>query len=1113
MKYLLPKLVRLLLSAAFLLLLGGTLSAQSIVIKGLVSDNLNQPLPGVTVLIKGTHTGTITGSNGTFTLSATPGQTLKFSSIGLIPVAVQVADASFIPVTLISDGKTLSEVVITALGVKKEVRRIGYSVTEIKGADLTVARDPNPINSLAGKVAGLSVGASAEFFGRPQLVLRGSTDLLYIVDGVPISSDSYNVSADDIDSYTVLKGPNAAALYGFRGVNGAIVITTKRGTKDKKGWSIDFNSTNVLEKGFIVNPVSQTQYGRGKQFNYSYGDVLYDNKQRLPEWGPRFEGQLIKQYDSPYNAATGVRTATPWTARGANNFNNFVQQGLITTDNIALATTGEKSDTRISYSHTYQKGMFPNTKLNLDNFNINTGYNFSSKFRIEGDLNLNVQYSPNIPDVSYGPNSYSYMFKVYGSADYDVNSLKNIYQGPQGVNNLVQYAPEYGRENSAYFVAQKWLRSQNKTDIFGYLKATYKFNDDLNFSVREQVSTWNQLRTEQVPSSTNLNTYLPWYYFGWYGDYREDRRNLMESNTDAILNFNKNLGPWNIGALLGANARSFTYTSSWATTKDLSLPNVYNLANSTNPILTYNFNSKMQVYSAFYSVDLGYRNYFNINTTNRVDKLSTLPTNNSTYFYPSVSLSTVVTDYIKLPNFISFLKLRASSATVKGGLTSSTIGTAYNAFNSTATGSGWNSTPVSNLLGYGSELYSAYDGPTYQNSSPAGPSTYYNGTPSVSLSNTIANPGIKPFSVQSEETGMDIKFLKNRLGIDATYFRTVNGPVIFPLNVAPSTGNSNQIVNGVTTLKKGLELSLSGSILRSVNGLNWDVNLNYSKFKEVLKSIYPGQNILEQNGHDYKVGERLDGLYSTKFVRDQSGHIVYGNGGAPLQSPGGLANNGLLGYANPDFAFGISNKFSYRAFTLSFQVDGRIGGKIYDYTYYHANNGGTSIESASGALGAARLADWNIFKSGGKVTGSYVGQGVVIQSGTPNFANGQITNLSALTFAPNTTGVTTQSYVSSGIGGNFDEYYMVSRSYAKLREVTLGFNVPQRWLEGSAIKRISFSLVGRNLLYFAARKDMDMDQYASGYNASDRSIQGGSSTGDLQTQTARRYGFNLNVGF
>ena len=341
---------------------------------------------------------------------------------------------------MVSDGKTLSEVVITALGVKKEVRKIGYSVSEIKGADLTIARDPNPINSLVGKVAGLSVGASAEFFGRPQLVLRRSTDLLYIVDGVPISSDTYNVSADDIESYTILKGPNAAALYGFRGVNGAIVISTKRGTKDKKGWSIDFNSTNVFEHGFIVNPVSQTEYGRGKQFKYSYGDVLYDNKQRLPEWGPRFEGQLVKQYDSPYDPITGIRTATPYKARGANNFTNFAQTGMITTDNISLATTCEKSDVRLSYSHTYQKGMFPNTKLNLDNFNINTGYNFSSTFRIEGNLNLNVQYSPNIPDVSYGPNSYSYMFKVYGSADYDVNSLKDIYKGPMGVNNLVQYA-------------------------------------------------------------------------------------------------------------------------------------------------------------------------------------------------------------------------------------------------------------------------------------------------------------------------------------------------------------------------------------------------------------------------------------------------------------------------------------------------------------------------------------------------------------------------------------------------------------------------------------------------------------------------------------------------
>ena len=567
---------------------------------------------------------------------------------------------------------------------------------------------------------------------------------------------------------------------------------------------------------------------------------MYDNTQRLPEWGPRFDGVFqTTQFDSPYNTVTGVRTPTPWLARGANNFENFVQTGYTNTNSVSVAASGSNYDIRMSYGHTYQQGDFPNTKLNIDNFKLSAGYDITSKLRIDGDLNLNLQYSPNIPDVSYGPNSYMYMFKVYGSSDYPINELKNIYQGPQGVPNLVQYAQEYGRENNPWFIADKWLRGRDNQVVNGSLGLTYKFNSDLNVRLRTSLDTYNELNTEQVPSSTNLNEYLPWYYFGWYGDYRQDQRNLLENNTDLTLNYKKTFAKnWNLTALAGANERSFRYLSDWATTKDLSIPNVYNLDNSQNPILDYNFNSKMQVNSAYYSVDFGYKNYININTTGRVDNLSTLPSGSNTFFYPSVSASSVVNDYVKLPEFISFLKLRGSFADVKGGLTAPYIGTSYNAVQSTALGTGWNSQPVGNLLGYGSELYTPYNGPTYINSNPSAPATYYNGTPSVNLSNTIADATVKPLDVRSYEFGADLKFIGNRLGLNATYFTTTNGPNIFQLPVAPSTTNTSQIVNGITTDKHGVELELVGSPLRSQNGLNWDINANWSNYRETIASIY-----------------------------------------------------------------------------------------------------------------------------------------------------------------------------------------------------------------------------------------------------------------------------------
>jgi len=815
------------------LLLGGSAFAQEKTIVGKVLSPDGTGLFGVTIQEKGTQGFTTTDAEGNYAMTIkSQSPVLVFSFIGYATQEVQVGKDTRINITLAPSNKQLNEVIVTALGIKKEIKKVGYAVQELKGDEITKARDVNPVQGLEGKIAGLTVGANAEMLARPQIVLRGNTDVLFVVDGVPINSDTWNISPDDVESYSVLKGTNAAALYGFRGQNGAIIITTKRGSKEKKGWQLNVNNSFMAEDTWLTVPKSQTEYGRGTGFLYQYAlkgsygyyahgtngaasfggvDVLYDNSQRLQEYGPRFEGQAIKQYDGPYDTKTGVRTPTPWLARGANNFDKFMEVGLLNTVNISASSSGTNSDIRMSYSHTYQKGRNPNTRLNLDNFNINTGYNFTPRLRLEGDMNFNVQYTPNIPDASYGPNSYTYMFKVYGSSDYDINDLKNIYKGPQGVNNLVQYAPEYGRENSAWFMAQKWLRSHNKIDFYGYLKLNYRVTDDLNLAIRSQVTTWDQLRTEQVPSSANLNTYLPWYTFGWYGDYREDHRNLLENNTDFLASYNKKVSDWSIGANVGASSRAFQYKSSWGTTKGLAVPNVYTLNNSVTAPNIFTWDSRMQVYSGYYSVDLGYKNFFTMSTTGRVDHLSTLPSGSNTFFYPSVSLSSVLSDYLNIPAPISFLKIRASFADVKGGLTTSTIGTSY----SLATGNS-----LGNYLGYGTEDVTSYDGPTYANQNAYNIISYYNNGTSVSYSNTLADPTLKPYDVKSYEGGLDIRFLKNRLGLDATYFRTDNGPNIFALPIPSSTSYGYVNVNGLTTLKTGWELTLTGSPIKNTHGFS-----------------------------------------------------------------------------------------------------------------------------------------------------------------------------------------------------------------------------------------------------------------------------------------------------
>lgn len=1093
--------VFLFLWLAFVFIAGDAI-AQERIIKGKVSAADGGPVPGASIREKGRNGGAFTDANGEFTIKASsPAAILVITYVGYVPQEISAGSASGFNIVLQEDNKRLDEVVVTAMGIRKEVKRLGYSVQEVKGSDVTKARDANPINALSGKVAGLTVGANPEMLGRPEIVLRGSKDLLFVVDGVPINSDTWNLNPDDIESYSVLKGANAAALYGFRGINGAIVITTKKGSKNQKGWQVDVNSSTMLEKGFLALPKIQEEYGRGTTFKYSYGDRLYDNSQRLPEWGPHFEGQSVKQYDSPYDPTTGIRTATPWLARGKDNFKRFMETGVLNTNNISLSSSNDRSDIRISLSNMNQKGMNPNTKLHSYSLAINAGYKLTEKLRVEASANINKQYSPNIPDVNYGPNSYIYMFQVYGSADYNIDDLKDIYKGPMGVQDLMPYAQEYGRENSAWFIAKKWLRGHDKTDINGYVKASYKISDAFDLSLRTQVTTWNQLRTEQVPSGTNLNTYTPWYYFGWYGDYREDKRNLFENNTDLILNFDKKMGRFNVTALAGTSMRSFNYNSSWATTKALAVPNVYVLTNSKEQYSPYTWNSKMQVYSGFYSFDVSYDHYLTLSHTGRVDRISTLADGYNTFYYPSVSLSSVISDYASLPAFISLLKVRGSYANVKGALTSPTIPSAYTQITGKSTNS---------LLGYGTDLYTAYDGPTYANQMAYSLANYYNNQPSVDFSGTISNATLKPFSVSSYEAGVDLRLFGNRLGADFTYFTSLNGPQIFPLALPSSTSYSAHNVNAITTRKRGFEVSLNATPLKSAKGLNWDLSMNYATYKETLNEIGAGEDVVNLNNHNYKKGERLDAIYGPGFVRDGNGNIIY-SGGLPLRAPSDISNNTFLGYANPDFTFGFSNRFSYRNFSLSFQIDGRIGGKIYDEVYKDGMNGGTAWESAHGAFGDSRLVEWQSTKNGTVApTGNYVAPGVKIKSGTPQYEGGKITNMKDLQFEANDVATTVQTFISSGIG-NVNEYWMTDRSFAKLREVSLGYTLPAKLLANQKlIKAATFSLVGRNLLYWAKRKDIDLDQFASGYNDTDRSLGNG---GILQSMTARRFGFNINLSF
>ncbi len=1069
------------LVAGLLLFVPGTYAqnkSQPVHVKGKVTDaNTGEGLSGASVTAKKSGKTVATDATGAFSINAQKGETITISFTGFQSSTILAnGDQSFYTITLLPVNKQLTDVVVTALGVKKDKKIIGYSTQEVKGEDLVKAREPNAINSLVGKVSGLTVGASAELLGNPQVLLRGGAISLYVVDGVPINSDTWNINSDDIESYTVLKGPVASALYGYRGQNGAIIINTKKGTKDKRGIAVEFNSSTQFNNGFIALPKTQDLYGPGDHGKYKFGDGkgggINDNDYDI--WGPRFDGQLIEQYDSPVDPVTGIRAKTPWVARGRDNLKRFIQTGILSTNNISVAASGEKYDLRFSVGHTYQRGLVPNTSLNSTSFNLASTLRFSKKLTLDANINFNKQYTDNIPDVNYGPNSVIYNITIWGAADWNIDDMRSYWQpGKEGVQSI--YA-EYQRYHNPYFMSYEWLRGHHKNDIYAYTTLTYKFNNVAELMARTSITTYDLTRTEKMPFSAH-----PYGREEGRGDYREDKRSLFENNTELMLRLKspKIANFLNINGFAGTNLRSFNYSSSFITTDYLNVPNVYTFANSRNPVKAYNFSSDMRVLSAFTSVDFGLGKYANINATGRIDKLSALFSKNNTFFYPSVSASTVISDYAKLPGFISLLKLRGSFAAVRGGgnFVSGTIGATPG-----------NSYP----LGYGAEYTSTYGGPSYNNSSVYSTTAGYNNITEARFTNSLVDDNIKPDNRTSTELGLDMRFLKNRLSVDVAYFNYIDGPQIFSKQISSASGYSNYTLNATKTQKRGFELSVTGTPVKLRNGFSWDVLLNLSTFKETFKELPAGVAALNTF---YKVGSRVDEVYIRKFARTQDGRIINDAGGRPIILP--VAQ--YAGTANPDWVWGMTNKFRYKDITLSFQVDGRVGGVMEDYVRKKTFQGGRHIETIQGAFGIARIED----NLGNK---AYTGEGVQVSNGVPiafDAVTGQITNYANLQFANNTTKTFVQDYISRV--HSIPEPNMMSKTFFKLREIVLGYSLPKKFLGRGFIQGASMSFVARNLLYVIRDnrfKDVDIDQYA-----------GSQSSINLQTPTTRSYGFNINFVF
>lgn len=1044
------KILRQFIQTAFLLVLAtlfvpDTAFAQTEV-KGAVTDAGKQLLQGVTVQIKGSSKATSTNRQGNFSISVPANATLVFSYVGFISKEVAVANQSNISVQLQQNDDALGEVVVTALGIKKEKKAVGYAVQEVKGAELVKAREPNVINSLVGKVAGLRIAASSNLFGDPGISLRGRGTII-VVDGVRINSDSWNLSADDIESFSILKGPTAAALYGSDGFNGAIQVTTKRGSKNKRGYSVEFNSSTQLQTGFNAVPGLQAEYGPGSNFQYAFkdGKGAGTNDADYDVWGPRFEGQMITQWNSAVDPATGQLIPLPWTAKGKNNLSNFLQSGLLSSSNIAISANNDKGDIRFSITQLYQRGQVPNTKIEATNINFSGGLNITQKLRLETNINYNKQYTPNYPVLAYQPSSPVYAMMIWGAADYDVRELRDYWQ--PGKVGTQQKNVEYYQYSNPWFVAYEQLRSYYKDDIYGYVKLKYNLTNNLDVHLRSNISTNYLNRQNRYPISTSQYNGDGGYF--QKGGYNEYFNFFWENNTDVLATYTKSITrtisfKGSAGANLLYRRTNYQYSH---TNNGLLVPQLWKVDNSADPSSTETSKTAYQRKSVYAYTDFDYKKMFFLSLTGRIDQSSNLPIKNNSYFYPSASLSAVVSEIIKLPSFISFAKLRASYAKVGSDL----------------------------------GLYSLY--PTYSTG------TRWNGNPSLYYGGTLYDPEILPEFNKALEFGTDIRFLKNRLGIDVTYFRNIEGPGIFYLPLSSSSGATSLQRNGLTYKRTGVEIIATGSPIRNLN-FGWDVVVNWSTQTRYLKEVYDTVKSINR----INIGERTDKLFLTDFQKSPDGQIVYS-----ASSGRALFNNysTFQGYTNEKWIASLQNTFHYKSFSLGFMLDGRYGGKLVNYLSQKQWQAGAHPESAN----EYRLADWNNRATTG-YAGTYVGNGVNVVSGTLVVdGNGNVVS-DTRTFKGNAKTVKWESFAKGYWGSSIAN--LVDKSYMKLREVILSCNAPQSLLSKQKFfNAASISVVGRNLWYHAKDKrarNIDLDQWTSGDT-------------DLETPSVKSFGVNLNLTF
>ncbi|MDR6197701.1 SusC/RagA family TonB-linked outer membrane protein [Siphonobacter sp. SORGH_AS_0500] len=831
-----------------------------------------KPVPGVTIRVKNSTRGTNTDVDGRYRLTVSAGDSvLIFSFIGFAPKEEIIGSRTEINTVLSEDQQQLDEVVVTALGVKREERALGYAVQKVSGTALQTVKGVNVATSLTGRISGLYVKNSTEFNQAPTLSLRGETPLL-VIDGVPYGNmDISNVPQDDIESIDVLKGPTAAALYGSRGGSGAIIITTKRGGANK-GFTVTFNSNNMVNAGFLMLPKVQNSYSAGLGGTYSATDYV---------WGAKLD---IGLKTDQWNPETKKLENMELTSRGKNNFRDFLVPGIVTNNNINITQTGENGSFRASFNHIYNKGQYPNLKSNAFNFTLGGEIKAGDKFTLSSQIGLNRKTAPQITGAGYSDQGYMYQILMWTGPEYDLSKYRDYWVVPNEQQNW-HYSAWY---DNPYLIAYEKLNAIQQNKMNANLTASYNIFRGAKLIVRPGFDWYQNDETRRNP--INILSTRGWDAAGLYSI---DKKTGWSFNGDALLTYNTNIGAFGIDALAGGTIYSYSNQELYSSTRGgLVVPGYYSLNNSVErPNVSVNpFNKpygSKQVNSLYGKLTLSYLNGIFVDVTGRNDWSSTMPINSRSYFYPSIGSSIVLSEFFKnLPSWLDFWKVRGSWTLSKTDL-------------------------------------GVYD--TNQNYSTT--TADWDGLNSASYPTTIRSASILPETNRTWEIGMAAYFLNKRLKFDAAYFNKYNYNIQTSANISSASGFYTTLINtNQTYVRRGVELSLESSIIKKSN-LQWDVTANWSFNHRYFKSLDP---VYSADNPWTKVNARVDTYTGRTWLHDPSGNLIHRTNGMPLASD----YNYLYGYTDPKFIWGLANTIRWHQFQFGLSFDGRVGGLLNNYTAY-----------------------------------------------------------------------------------------------------------------------------------------------------------------------------------